>query len=393
MNSFKDKAKYCAGILIKGFWRIAGRFLPSDGRKVIVFDSFAGKQYSCNPRAVYEAMCRRNANRNDYLYVWAFIEPEKFDFLKHNNSTIVVKYHSFAHHRYIYQAKALVFNWKITYDLPVRKGQMVLQTWHGGGCYKKAGTEIMENSKWHTSVMQKQTNLITYYISSSRYFSKHVIRQQQKYKGKILNIGMPRNDMLVHPDMQKAEEIRKALHIPSNAFVVLYAPTYRDSIMNQQYATLDYKAVQQAAEERFQKKVVLLYRGHHYMKQSTALESVTDVSDYKDMQDLLLICDMLISDYSSSIWDYSYTFRPCFLYTPDLEEYIANRGFDEDIDTWGFPVAISNHELVEAILHFNERSFKNAMQQHHEKLGSYESGTATQTVCDLIINRIEEDSI
>ena len=329
MNSFKDKAKYCAGILIKGFWRIAGRFLPPDGRKVIVFDSFAGKQYSCNPRAVYEALCSRNAGRNDILYVWAFVEPENFAFLKQNKNTIVVKYHSFAHQRYVYLAAAIVFNWKITYDLPVRKGQMLLQTWHGGGCYKKAGIEITENSSWHAHIMQKQTNLITHYISSSRYFSERIIRKQQKYRGKILDIGMPRNDMLIHPDMKKAEEIRKALHIPQDAFVVLYAPTYRDSIMNQKYAALDYSAVQQAVQQRFQKKAVLLYRGHHYMKQSAVEESVTDVSGYRDMQDLLLICDMLISDYSSSIWDYSYTYRPCFLYTPDLEEYIANRGFDE----------------------------------------------------------------
>ena len=393
MNSFKDIAKYGVGILIKGFWHIAGRLLPSDSRKILVFDSFVGKQYSCNPRAVYEGLCRRNADKNDILYVWAFTEPEKFEFLKKNKNTIVVKYHSFAHHRYIYQAKALVFNWKLTYDLPVKKGQILLQTWHGGGCYKKAGTEIKENSRWHANVMQKQTNLITHYVSSSWYFSEHVIRQQQRYKGKILNIGMPRNDVLVHSDIKQAARIRKSLNISPDAFVVLYAPTYRDSIMKQKYPALNYTAVLKAAEQRFQKKVVLLYRGHHYMKQADVQESVTDVSDYNDMQDLLLICDMLISDYSSSIWDFSYTFRPCFLYTPDLDEYIANRGFDEDIDTWGFPVAVTNQALIEAILQFNEQSFKNAMQSHHEKLGSYEKGTATQAVCDMLAKKLEEDSI
>jgi CDP-glycerol glycerophosphotransferase len=86
-------------------------------------------------------------------------------------------------------------------------------------------------------------------------------------------------------------------------------------------------------------------------------------------------------------------YRPCFLYTPDFEEYTVNRGFDEEIHTWGFPVAVSNQELSEAILAFDEQKFREAMQRHHEFLGSYENGTATEAVCQVILKKIKEDSL
>lgn len=385
MKKIKDIIKYALALLIRAFWKISGIFLPIK-KNLIVFDSFVGKQYSCNPRAIYEYLCK-NAD-SDTEFVWAFREPDKFRFLEKKPNTKIVKYHSFIHQYYFYRAGTIVFNWKKTYDLPTRKGQLIIQTWHGGGCYKKAGNEIKENSRLHTAIMQKETNTATHYISSSKYFSENVIRKQQGFKGKIISTGMPRNDVLVVQDRAKAGKIRKNLGIPADSFVIMYAPTYRDSIIDQNFDSLDFQEVSEAVKKRFGKEVIFIYRGHHYNTSSSSAENVIDMTDYFDMQDLLLISDMLISDYSSSIWDYSFTYRPCFLYTPDLEKYIEGRGLDEDIYTWGFPVSLSNDELKKQILEFDGKSHIKNMKKHHDKLGSFEKGTASERIGRFIIKRM-----
>lgn len=111
--------------------------------------------------------------------------------------------------------------------------------------------------------------------------------------------------------------------------------------------------------------------------------TVRDVSDYPEMQDLLCTADMLITDYSSSVWDYSFTYRPCFLFTPDLEEYKKKTDFYTPIEEWGFPICKTNEELRKQIEAFDENKFKQAMIRHHENLGSYEKGTATEEVAKL----------
>ena len=117
---------------------------------------------------------------------------------------------------------------------------------------------------------------------------------------------------------------------------------------------------------------------------------IVDVSEYPDMQELLCACDVLITDYSSSIWDYSFTYKPCFLYVTDLEKYTSERGFGKDIYSWGFPVCKTDEELYQAIINFDEDKFKKKMKKHHEDLGSFEDGYATKRVCEYLIKEMEK---
>ncbi|MTV91524.1 CDP-glycerol glycerophosphotransferase family protein, partial [Streptococcus pneumoniae] len=96
------------------------------------------------------------------------------------------------------------------------------------------------------------------------------------------------------------------------------APTWRSG--TKQYETLDIKKLTQAVDKKFGKKCIVLFRSHLYGNQS--YDDVVDVSQYSDMQELLLLSDILITDYSSSMWDFSLSFKPCFLYTPDLKDYL-----------------------------------------------------------------------
>lgn len=387
---FIEGIKYGIASLMKYSWNVFGFVFPKH-RKMIVFDSFVGKQYSCNPRALYEYM-QKNF-QEDIEYVWAFTNPEQFQFLKHNKNTIVCRYRSLKHLYYCYMAEVIIFNFTRTNEMPTRKNQMIIQTWHGGGCYKKAGTAIGYNSALHNWILKKHSKEITHYVSSSGYFSDEVIRNQYMYEGLILPTGMPRNDCLFCQDefQDRIENVKHTLSIPANAFVVLYAPTFRD-VNSQSFEELDYEALKNSIHERFHKEAYILYRGHHFSDKRT-LQADCDASEYLDIQDILMIADMLITDYSSSIWDYSFTGRPCFLFTPDLEDYQKYRGFDIDIFQWGFSVCKTNTALCEAILTFDETTHNEKMEIHHKKLRSYECGTATKEICELICKKIERDRL
>jgi CDP-glycerol glycerophosphotransferase len=102
------------------------------------------------------------------------------------------------------------------------------------------------------------------------------------------------------------------------------------------------------------------------------------------MQELLCAADVLITDYSSCMWDFSLTFRPCFIFAPDIKKYRDNRGFYTPIEEWPFPVAETNEQLAYNILNFNEEKYRNDVKQHHVNLGSFEKGTATKQFCQIL---------
>lgn len=372
--------KYCIAFIIKMSWNILSPFIPiKKGR--IVFDSYLGEQFSCNPKALYEYFL---LNGSDGLeYIWAFQQPEKFAFLSENKNTKICKYRSIKHKFYSFTAQMIVFNFHRTNEMPSRKGQIRLQTWHGGGCYKKTGKGIGYNTSIHNWVLEQQSKYdITHYVSSSQFFTDEVIHSQYCFYGNVLNIGMPRNDLLFSPDEHIRNSVREKLNIPQDSFAVLYAPTYRD--YDSSLAPLDIDGLLTCVKKRFGKDAVVLHREHRFSKDGEKASGAVDVSDYPDMQELLIACDMLISDYSSSIWDFSFTKKPCLLYTPDLEEYEKARGFDKDIHSWGFPVCTDNAELQNSILTFDEEQFNRNMDIHHQDLGSFENGTSCKQIYELL---------
>ncbi len=194
--------------------------------------------------------------------------------------------------------------------------------------------------------------------------------------------------------------IRTALGLAESDCFVLFVPTWRD--FGDDLPCLDVRGVKRAFERLGGSNAVMAKRGHYFSGRQQGSFDM-DLDDYPDMQGLLLAADAVITDYSSVIWDYSFTYRPCFLFAPDLAKYEVDRGFDVDIHEWGFPVCESNEELIAAIDHewgfpvcesneeliaaidqFDERRFRSAMETHHAQLGSFEKGHACDTVAKLI---------
>jgi len=350
------------------------RLLPLKSR--VSFIAFSGRQYSDSPKRISDALLQL---RPDIEQVWAFNEPEKFAFLKEKGIK-VVKYKSFQYLYYVMTSKVYVDNAEFWSILKFRPGQMVLQTWHGGGAYKRVGGHRIDvNAREQHHAVEKM-NKITLFLSSSRSFTDFVIRGAYQYRGEVLECGLPRNDDLLDPDPAAAGRVKQALGIAPEKKVLLYAPTFRNSHSLDLY-DVDFPRLKAALERRFGGEWVILLRMHYYMAHkamAAKADFLVNATDYPDMQELLLASDVLLTDYSSCMWDFSLMHRPCFLYARDIAEYRGERDFYTPIESWPFPLAADNDQLEQVIADFDEERYRAAVDRHHADLGSTESGTAAR---------------
>lgn len=363
----------CKRLFTKLFWLI-----PLKNNKIF-FSSYEGKQYSCNPKAIYEQL--KNEEKS-YYYIWEYNSSSVPDELKQN--VIIVKHNSLSYFYHLLTAKYIITNSGISAAISLRKEQVCVNTWHGGGAYKKVGAVVDEKVNGtvckELAIIAKQTS---YFLSSSQEFTKVMEKSTFIPRNKFLNIGMPRNDIFFAPS--KMENLRKKVrdycNLSDEKKVVLFAPTYRGKSGNMHYSTLipDIDNLTRALKSKFGGEWVVLYRSHYYKTTVENNPSIIDVSEYQDMQELLCLADVLITDYSSCIWDYSLIFRPCFLFVPDLEEYENERGgFYTQISTWPGIVCKNDEELAKKIFYYDRVEYIQKVKIHHSSLVSYDKGTATE---------------
>ena len=294
----------------------------------------------------------------DFEIIWAFKSPQNFSYL-HDKGIKTVKYlHPYFLHVCL-TSKFIVTNSEIPAWFPIMKRQVYINTWHGGGAYKRVGAAYQKETPGKQIRAEIAREVPCTYVSSSNAFTELTIHQSFHHDGTILSCGMPRNDMLFnndHPELH--DKIRAYYHLPSEAKILLYAPTYRESKAASDYL-FDCKAIQSALSEKFGGNWFILFRTHYFvMNQLNNAANYIDASNYPDMQELLYAADVLITDYSSSMWDFSLTRRPCFLYATDLNYYDLDRGFYSDIHTWPYPLAESNSALIKNIKQFNNDQYQ-----------------------------------
>lgn len=354
----------------------------------ILFTGLTGgaqtNEYSCNPMYLCEYLLKEHPGK--YEIVWAVSDTKRYRSLE-SKGIRLVKHFSPASFPWLLTARVIVSNGSYAPWFPFRKGQYFINTWHGGGAYKK-----IENSRpdadWATRRRAKFcANNISLFVSSCKMASEKLIRGTFCYSGDILEAGMPRNDHLVRGEIKAGTDRVKAYyHIGEKEKIVLYAPTYRYG-MGEVRLNADRLL---AGLERDGEKWTFLYRAHRYQKEHSNLkvvgDRITDASMYPDMQDLLASADMMITDYSSNIWDYSFLYRPCFLFTPDLDEYLEKNGFYVDISQWPFPVARTQEELHQRIATYDEMENRENIERHLKFMGCMETGKSSS----LIAARIAE---
>lgn len=309
------------------------------------------------------------------------------------DNLIIVKPMSIKYFYYLLTGRVIITNSGGISYLPIRKQkQTVINTWHGGGPYKKTGMDVNKSFFFKLESLMNAEN-ITYMLEACKY-ARIEYKSLLISENKCLKSGLPRNDIFFYEDLRIKDKVRKVYGLQDETKVILYAPTFRgdagnaiahSDVFQMKEFKLEPARVINALKKRFKGDWRFAVRLHPKLKDIHVKDkNIINMTAYPDMQELLYTVDAVITDYSSLMWDFSLTGRPIFLYADDIEDYEEKRGFYMPVSQWPYPIAHDNNEMEDNILNFDEDAYRAAVRRHHENSGSYETGHACETVIQLI---------
>lgn len=362
------------------------RLFPVRQNRVFLINDLA-YNYSDSPKFVCEYLQQHYEGKLDLVFGGR--SPQTDGVAK---NVKFVKRNSLQYFYNAMTAKVLLTNSGGFSYLPLRKKQYVINTWHGGGAYKKCGRHMYEDTKFFRKDLHLSSDQTNVFLSTCTRFSDVVSDSMLVPRDIFWQIGLPRNDILAHGDEAVRAKVRQTIGLAEDEKLILFAPTYRkpdDNYFKNSIAIsygVDVERVCRAMSERFGGKWRFGFRFHPCVTNRDELPAgdCLDLSDYPDMQELLCTADAMINDFSSSMWDFMLTGRPSFLFAVDLEHYVATTEVYTPVSEWPFPQAVNNDELERNILDFNEEDYRAACDRHYRDLGGSESGMATQLVCERI---------
>lgn len=354
----------------------------------VLFMSFNGKQYSDSPKSISGELLNTHSN---ITQVWAFKNKSQFNHLE-KNGIIIVSTSSLKFLYHILTARVIVVNDFTNTFIPIRKCQTLLNTWHGGGSFKTVGMTSKSRNDYDEFFFKIHRKMTNIFSSSSSYFNKTVLFDSFLYNGEIIECGMPRNDILFKDNPKIIEKIKAHFGINEEKKIVLYAPTHRNTDNSLEFLIDDNEKIHvnnclEALRGKFSSDFCFLFRAHHLISHDFDSDLVFNASDYPDMQELLYAADVLITDYSSCMWDFSLMKKPIFVFATDIDKYSRERDFFMDIYEWPFSIARNNQQLSKNIKEFNKLKYRNGVDKYIEELGSFETGVATKQISELIVGK------
>lgn len=369
----------------------ACRIFPVKKNRISVC-TFEGKGgFGCNPKYIVEELHRRNP---DYEFVWFVNDMTKPfpDYVKKVPNTLWSRAY------WLSTSKVWIDNYRKPYGTKKRKGQCYINTWHGTLCIKPIGKYRGDLfPKIACLVSEADSRLIDYVLSGSGWCDRHY-KDGLVYDGEIIRTGSPRCDVLFNDREKRQEKIRKELDIPSEAKILMYAPTFRGGSQTTNRSVgsgemqIDFDKLIDVLEERYGGEWYVLLRLHpqlaannEYCKTSSKTERLRDVTQFPDMNELMVGIDAFITDYSSSIFEACLMRIPCFIYADDLEDYIKDRGdLFWDMEKLPFPLSVNNKELLENVKTFNDEDYIVKLEDFIQKEDITEDGNASKQVANFI---------
>lgn len=362
------------------------RLFPINSRKIVV-DNFSGKGFGDHCKYIVNSLVEK-AEDKDLDIVW--ICDKKNEEFPAN--VRCVKTDSLLSFYELATAKVWIDNLRKPEYVRKRKGQFYVMTWHGGIALKKIEKDV-ENSlpRSYIRAAKNDSKMADLLIAGSEW-EYNLIRNSFWYDGEIAKCGLPRMDILYKNDLTLKNEIKRKLGIPVDTMCVLYAPTFRASLNNMDVSVynLDWNKVITALEEKTNSKWTGLMRLHpNILPVSDKLNlpsTVLNVTSYPDMQELLLASDCLITDYSTTIFEYSVLGKMAFIFSLDLEEYMKDRDLYFKLTELPYTLSESNDELVKNIKDFSYQTYKDNVDDFFKnRCGCYNGGDASSYIADRII--------
>ena len=393
MKKFKDFIMSIVTVFYKLFCHVFGY-----KKNYIVFESSLFRNYTGNPRYIYEEMVAQSLDeKSEIFWILKDVNSARLDLIP--GKFTAIQYKTFKFFKIFSSAAFIVSDSRLPKYLYKNKKSKYIQTWHGTPLKKLAldmktidmgGSNDIET--YHKN-FKKSSSMWDYFISQNA-FSSETFKRCFAYDGEMLEIGYPRNDKLLNTTPSEVYELKRKMGLPLNKKIILYAPTWRD---NQFYKQGEYKFASTMDFDLLREKLcddyVMIVKYHYLIKDSVDWSQyegfVYQYDEECDIADLYLVSDMLITDYSSVMFDYSVLNRPMIFFAYDIDEYMNDlRGFYFDFKAEApGPIVMDNEALVEAIVAYDDTEWKEKYLQFHNKYNSLDDGTASKKVVDLILSQ------
>ena len=349
----------------------------------IIFNNFNGKGYGDSPKYIANEIIKQ---RLPYDLVWIVRNKETnmppcIRKVRLNSIQAAYEYAT---------AKIIICNSKQRLPFIKKEKQFYIQTWHGSFPLKYIEKEAESSlGKRYVSQSKKDSTITNIIISGSRMFTE-IIRNSFWFNGEIYECGLPRDDIYFNTTKKEKDLIKEKFHIPLDHKIAIYAPTFRDDGNTSAY-DIDLSNLINTLERKTKSKWTILIRLHPNVSFQDSLfqynEFIINVTQYPDPQELFLISELLITDYSSVMMDFGIMNKPVFLFILDFEIYKKNRGIRPIFSKLPFPICKSNEELYTSINKFNYNEYTNKLTSFiNTYYQNYSDGNASKRV----VNRINQ---
>lgn len=375
----------------------------------IVFTSFNG-HYSDSPKYICEEIHKINPNLD---IIWLVEEKYKKDIPSYAkaveiNSRKAWHYYASAHiiidnvyggKENNLKQKGFIpeFKYKLFNFLNYKRNQFVYTTWHGMPI-KKMGRDQINMGEIYDFSCPNTTMIVngkhTYDILNHINF--------EKINMKLL--GMPRNDILFNKNIDFINKMKEKLSLPRNKKIIMFAPTFRSAgdvfLKNversglNQLKEIDFDKLFETLNKKFGGEWIFLCRFHYHVEKMVDWaelknkygEKIQNGNKYDDMMEYLVCTDILMSDISSSMYDFFITKRPIISLFPDLDNYKdAERGLYIPISDFPFKLNRNFEELLKCIERFDEANYLNKVEYFEKKYGCMNKENSSQIVAEFIL--------
>ena len=343
----------------------------------IIFKSFDLK-YTCNPKYLCEYLNNKHNGEFELIYVTANSNNES---LLNEKGIKTCKIKSLKYHYFLFTSKFIIVNHAYPQYLPKKKNQIAIFTDHGIDLFKYLKNQPHENKNFEI----RQYKKIDKFLFSSELDASNGKKKFCCDEGRMLYSGLPRISLFFDKDFKCEIDYKEILNIPKNKKTILYAPTFRKD-HDKKFLEKDFKKIISACEKRFGGEFVLLNRDHNFTLKDDGkkynADKIYECNTIEDVQILLYSCDVIITDYSSLMWDAAFSKHPCFLYIYDIDDYLKTWGFHTDFNKLPYPCAKTIDDFCNKILNFDNEKYKQDLQSFFDYVKLRENGTA----CEQIYN-------
>ena len=342
-------------------------------------------RYTCNPKYIYQELVRSG---KDHDIVWLVQNIENA--VDYPEDARIVQYNTPEGIREVFSAKIWLDNGiAFSNKFDKKPDQIHIQTMHGSLGIKRIDNAVLSRNargKSGQRVVRRETENTNYVITNSK-FEEEVFRRVFWKNTPMVRLGHARTDVLFSQDDETISRIRNSLFerygLPVNTKIALFAPTHRKGLTAEDIY-IDYPKFKRILEEKFGGEFSIIVRLHDRTK-SLELEGldepfVFDAGDYPDMQELMLVTDVGITDYSSWIFDYVVTARPGFHYVSDIDRYDNRTGLAYPIEESPFPYAKKFDELVKLIEDFDNDAFVARVHEFLEEKQAVDDGHSAERI-------------